>query len=273
MKIFAFFQTAPLTVRSCFFLVTTLIVLPSQSVLAESSLQQTLRECRAKLARGDNRFDTKVNGRALYFLFRFYQKNQNAKLRHNPVTGRAGAMIPNKNIALLIDYSLPSSKRRSYLIDMRDCELLQHDFVIHGGKHRAKVYRADLGRSITRWFRPGDPDNDGVLDYCQQKNGTRRYMTRPGFMLAQGCHMSAKKWPRVWGRCKGIKLIGLESRNRDVYRSAVVLHEHRLVYNRPRKQDIGQGCPAYAPGKLSDMVDKGLHKGTLVYIYAPQCSR
>lgn len=203
--------------------------------------------CVERLAMGKNKFNTKINKKALTLAYQGLQRFRDDLQDYNQV--------------LVVDYSKSSKNKRGYLIDFLKCEVLAYENVAHGGT----VYTPDL-------IRYGDTNHDGILDKCVHANGTRTNMTRPGFMVTAGCHESQKDFPIIGGLCKGIKLKGLESRNDDVFFSGVVLHEHDQMTNDSKIKPEGQGCPIFASGRLQSLVQFGLWEGVLVYLHVPQCS-
>lgn len=204
--------------------------------------------CINELSEGKNSFKAKVNKSALKFLLRGMKKYRDE--------------VENKRLALLIDYSQNSRVKRSYLIDLKACDILAWEYVAHGGA----IYTP---RTII-W---SEPKRNGYLERCVKDDGTRQYMTRPGFYVTAGCHITQKRnWPVVYDGCHGIKLMGLEERNREAFQAGIVLHEHTYVPNTNVIKPIGQGCPIYPPGRLKSMTRFGIQEGMLVYLYVPQCS-
>lgn len=165
----------------------------------------------------------------------------------------------NQNYISIADYSQNSRERRFYMLDMRTGEVLKEQ-VSHGS---GKVNGVNHG----------DPDHDGMLDRCVHSNGSTRNMTRPGFFKTHVPYRSSQSFPLV-GRHKnmqynGMRLIGLEARNRDALERGVVMHEAN--YNRKGAQ-MGRsfGCPAFAPG-VAKNIFPNIMLGSLFYAHAPQC--
>lgn len=206
------------------------------------------KKCAADLTEGRNNFRVKLNSVAVNNLFGYYLKNK--------------SRIGNKDYTVLIDYSLSSKEKRAFLIDMGRCEIIANEVTIHGGHYSKES------------FTEGDPDHDGMLDRCVRKNGSRKYMTRPGYYLTNGCHRTQLKgWTVLFGQdCQGIDLVGQNKgiNSKDVA-VGVVMHEHIAVRDDQSIKPVGQGCPTFAPGQLKAMVRYGVHQQTLVYLYVPQC--
>lgn len=220
------------------------------SVVATPALpseKDAVADCLRRLSRGENRFGARLDARAL-------AQGARGLARH-------AAKLRTRDAFLLVDYSMNSRAKRAFLVDLKACDVLAREHVIHGGA----VYRPVLEMD-------GDPDHDGMLDRCLNRRGTTKNMTRPGFMVTSGCHVTGLSgWPRFANGCHGVKLKGLEERNRDVLASGVVLHEHQAIPDDGRIKPVGQGCPAFPPGRLEPLLRFGLQDGFLVYVHAPQC--
>lgn len=203
--------------------------------------------CIEKLAGGRNSQNTKLSKVGLT---RFFESLATYKFKQ-------------KEVGVFVDYQLPSPTRRAFLLDLKNCELISSWHVIHGGREPRPSKVQD-----------GDPDNDGILDHCINRKGTRKYMTRPGAFRTDGCRATnLHGWPSITDDpdCKGVGLIGLEDQNSDSDQVGIKLHEHEVLKEKDYLLPVGQGCPAFAPGALESMVKQGILKGALVYLFAPQC--
>lgn len=203
--------------------------------------------CVEKLASGQNNFHVKINRKAMLkslMGLQVYQKNLDGTQR-----------------VFLADYSISSKYKRGYLIDFNRCEVLANEYIAHGGT----IY-------TPRLIEFADDNKDGILDRCTRKDGSRQYMTRPGFMVTAGCHVSQKNFPFISSQCKGIKLRGLEvGLNEDIHSKGVALHEHDLMPNDSSIKPEGQGCPIFPTGKLKELLKQDVWDGLLVNLYTPQC--
>lgn len=203
--------------------------------------------CIDRLAHGENRLHVKLSAKALRRLSQGLAKYR--------------ADVTPDDVALLVDYSRNSKTKRAFLIDYKACDIVAESYVIHGGV----TYHPTIDRE-------GDPNDDGMLDRCLRKDGSRHAMTRPGLYLTKGCHQTSEQnWTELSNGCAGITLEGLEGTNRDAEASGVVLHEHHAIPDDGSIKPVGQGCPAFPPGRLNEMMKHGLKSGKLVYVYAPQC--
>ena len=171
--------------------------------------------------------------------------------------------IKNKKYISIADYSQRSNKKRFYLLNMNDGSVVKEK-VSHGS---GKV----SGRS---W---GDPDHDGYIDRCIHPSSSPakhdyQNMTRVGFMLTSWTYRSGQKFPvMLKNGHNAMKLVGLESKNKDAFKNGVVMHE--ASYNRAgNKTYMGRswGCPAFVPGKGAKIISK-IKDGSLFYSYAPKC--
>lgn len=232
-----------MSVRSILLFVFSVLAIVGTARFAQASDEP--RTCAEKLAEGQNRLKIKINKTALNKMFRGLRIHK--------------ASVKQKDV-LLVDYSLNSKEKRGYVIDVKACEVLAHEYVAHGGT----VYNPSL-------IRYGDPEHDGMLNRCLHHDGTRTNMTRPGFFVTRGCHETKKDFPIVTGRCGGVKIWGLEARNNDAFNAGVVLHEHEGMFEGDDVKPEGQGCPIFAPGRLKRLLQYDLFEGALVYLYVPQC--
>lgn len=227
------------------FITFTLGSLLSVSALAGG--YKVSSDCLKRLVQGENRMKVSLPAVALKKLAKAFA-DKNMSLQEDP-------------IALLVDYSRSSKEKRAFIVDFKACDVLTEDYVAHGGAYILK------GKT----FIDGDRNGDGKLDSCKNRQGTSKYMTRPGLYVTRGCHQSNKNWSQVQGDCEGIKLWGLEKSNADAFNSGVVLHELKEMKQDSSVKVMGQGCPAFPTGRLKKLVRYGLDNETLVYVHAPQC--
>jgi hypothetical protein len=205
-------------------------------------------DCIQKLGRGENRFGVRVSVKAL------------TRLQNGLKQFASAVTEPDRG--LLVDYSMNSKAKRAFLIDFKTCDVLANEYVIHGGT----VYHP-----VEQRF--GNPVDDGMLKYCLRPNGSHQDMTRPGFFLTHGCHHSSEEgFTTVVDNCQGVVLQGLQSNNREAESVGVVLHEHESIPNDNSIKPVGQGCPAFPPGRLQSLLKYNIFSGALVFLYAPQCS-
>ena len=204
-------------------------------------------DCLKRLVSGENRMKVSLPAVALKRLAKG-MANKDLSLQQDPV-------------ALLVDYTRSSKEKRAFIVDFKACDVLSEDYVAHGGAYKLK------GKT----FIDGDRNGDGTLDSCKNRQGTSKYMTRPGLYVTRGCHQSNKNWSTVHEDCEGIKLWGLDKTNADAFNSGVVLHELKEMKQDSSVKVMGQGCPAFPTGRLKKLVRYGLDNETLVYVHAPQC--
>jgi hypothetical protein len=176
----------------------------------------------------------------------------------------------NKNFISIADYSQNSRQKRFYILDMRTGNVTKEK-VSHGSGHVPAAHT-----------RPGDPDGDGMLDRCDHKNirpgqpGKYRNMTRPGFFKTGELYKSAQKWPTAIKKENGVsyngmRMDGLEERNKGARNDGVVMHE--AYYNSTEPDSImgrSYGCPSFAPGRAKEIFSS-IKEGALFYAHAPQC--
>lgn len=189
----------------------------------------------------------------------------------------------NKNVISIADYSVHSSKKRFYLLDMKTGKVTK-EVVAHGSGKRDGV-------------RHGDPNHDGILDkcihdapaccsmtpsspgydsnafkQCVMTNNCRQNMTRTGFMKVKNPYTSSQSFPALDNAGhNGVRIEGLDWRNFDANAKGVVFHERWYVRGEGSVQGRSFGCPAFPPGKGAPLL-KRMKGGSLYYSYAPQCN-
>lgn len=147
--------------------------------------------------------------------------------------------IENNNIISIIDFSLPSSKKRLFIIDLNKMELVFNTYVAHGAKS---------GKEMARDFSNIPESNKSSLGFYETL-GT--YMGGHGYSL------------RIDGLEKGI--------NDNANRRDIVIHGAEYVNESLIKSQgyIGRswGCPAL-PQKLTTPIVNTIKNGTCLFIYS-----
>jgi len=146
-----------------------------------------------------------------------------------------------KPILSVIDYSLPSSERRLWVIDVESQDVLFHEFVAHGrnsGDRLAHAFSNERGslQSSLGLFRAAEP-----------------YYGQHGYSL------------RLMGLEPGVNDRALERRivihGADYVRSEVISANGRLGRS--------WGCPALDPRVNADIIDL-IKDGSAVFVYYPE---
>ncbi len=143
----------------------------------------------------------------------------------------------------VIDYELPSSDKRMWVIDLSTGELLFHEYVTHGnGSDRNHDARADRMSNVDG----SNASNVGLL-----RTGEIYY----------GSHGQS------------MRMDGLERGFNDNARSrAIVMHPASYASDafrqRHGKMGRSQGCPALDPDVSGDII-RTIHGGTLIFGYYP----
>lgn len=148
--------------------------------------------------------------------------------------------INNQTIISIADFSLPSSRKRFYVIDLVHKKVLYTTYVAHG---------INSGREYARSFSNIAESNQSSLGF---------YVTKSTYNGGNGY---------------SLKLQGLESGfNSNAEERAIVIHGAAYVTeNLVRQQGyIGrsQGCPAL-PEKMSKPIIDKIKNGTCLFIYSP----
>ncbi len=148
--------------------------------------------------------------------------------------------LANDRIISIVDFSLPSSKKRLFVIDVEQKKVLFNTYVAHG---------ANSGREYANQFSNTPESNMSSLGFYETEN---TYMGGNGYSL---------------------KLEGLERGiNDNAYRRAIVIHGAPYVSEGLIQSQgyIGRswGCPALPEALHKPIIDK-IKNGTCLFIYSP----
>ena len=159
---------------------------------------------------------------------------------------------------ILIDYTLPGTKRRFFLIDT-DNSSVKAIGVAHGR------YKSGYVRFFTRYKK----NSLKWAKYFSNEKGSNAPSS--GFFFA------GQEYEGKFGR--SMILHGLEPGvNDNACERAVVIHKHWSV-SKKRSYSMSSGCPMINPGYLDEIIDKtkgaqsGIEiqaPGSLVFIYGPR---
>lgn len=145
----------------------------------------------------------------------------------------------NKEILTIIDYSLPSTKKRMWVVDLKKQKLLYHTLVAHG-------------------------QNSGGLKATSFSNKNGSHKTSLGLYQTGQTYTGSKGY--------SLKLKGLDGQfNSNAYSRAIVVHGAWYVGEKIAKQGrLGRswGCPAVAP-ELAKPIINTIKNGSLVFAYYP----
>jgi len=146
----------------------------------------------------------------------------------------------NDSIISIIDFSLPSNKKRLFVIDVKNYRMLYNTLVAHG---------RNTGREWAASF----------------SNQPASYKSSPGFYLTRETYQGKHGL--------SLKLEGLESGiNDNAYKRGIVVHGAEYVTETLATAQgfIGrsQGCPA-VPDQVSRPVINTIKDGTCLFIFHP----
>lgn len=152
----------------------------------------------------------------------------------------ANGKIANEKILSIVDFSLPSSRKRLFIIDLRNSKLLFNTYVAHG---------ANSGREYANDFSNIPESNKSSLGFYETLS---TYIGGNGYSL---------------------KLDGLERGiNDNANRRAIVIHGAPYVSEQFIQSQgyIGRswGCPALPERLHKPIIDK-IKNGTCLFIYSP----
>lgn len=149
----------------------------------------------------------------------------------------------NSNVITIADFSQPSYKKRLYVVDLNNYQVLFNTYVSHG---------RNSGKELASRF----------------SNRLSSYQSSPGFYLTGNTYFGKHGY--------SLQLEGLEKGiNDNARRRAIVLHGAKYVDERyiARQGYIGrsQGCPAVS-SKISKEIIGTIKDGTCLFIYSPESS-
>lgn len=148
--------------------------------------------------------------------------------------------LGNSNVLSIVDFSHPSSKKRLYVIDLKNGKLLFNTYVAHG---------SGSGREIASDFSNAPESNKSSLGF---------FVTGDTYFGKHGLSL------RLIGEEKGI--------NDNANSRAIVMHSASYVTEDAIKAQgfIGrsQGCPAL-PEALSKPIIEKVKKGSCLFLYSP----
>lgn len=152
----------------------------------------------------------------------------------------AAGRLQNEDLVSIIDFSLPSSKKRLFILDLKKKELLYNTYTAHG---------RNSGREMASQFSNEPESNKSSLGLYVTGN---TYIGKHGFSL------------RLLGEEKGI--------NDNANSRAIVMHSASYVSESiVRIQGfIGRslGCPAL-PENLNRPIIEKIKNGSCLFLYSP----
>jgi L,D-transpeptidase catalytic domain len=156
---------------------------------------------------------------------------------------RAQGVFLNDSIVSIIDFSLPSSDKRLYVVDLKNYQVLYRTYVAHG---------RNSGKETANSFSNSPSSNKSSLGFYKTL-GT--YIGKHGYSL------------KLEGLEKGI--------NDNAYNRAIVMHGAGYVNPDyiPKLGYIGrsQGCPAVALKEATPIINT-IKDGSCLFIYSPNTS-
>lgn len=153
---------------------------------------------------------------------------------------KAQGKLLNDRILAIVDFSLPSSEKRLFVIDVESYEILHHTWVAHG---------RNSGKEMVTSF----------------SNRPASYQSSPGFYLTGQTYYGSNGY--------SLKLQGLEyGINDKAFRRAIVMHGADYVDPSYIESQgyIGRsmGCPA-VPTEEAPAIINTLRNGACLFIYVP----
>lgn len=149
--------------------------------------------------------------------------------------------IANNHIISIADFGAPSSKKRFFIIDLKNYKILFHTYVAHG---------QNSGKEYANSF----------------SNAHESLQSSPGFYVTKETYFGSKGFSlRLQGEEQGI--------NDNALDRGIVMHAAPYVNDGLAKGRgfIGRswGCPAVAP-ELNKAIINKIKNGTCLFLYTPQ---
>ncbi len=154
---------------------------------------------------------------------------------------RGKGTLANENIITIVDFSKPSSEKRMFIIDLRNCKILFNTYVAHG---------MQSGKEFANQFSNRPSSNKSSLGFYETL-GT--YVGGNGYSL------------RLQGMERGIN----DNANmRDIVIHGADYVNESLIHSQGY---IGRswGCPA-VPRRLHKSIINKIKDGTCLFIYSPE---
>lgn len=155
----------------------------------------------------------------------------------------AAGKIANDNIVSIVDFSLPSSQKRLFVIDLKNFKVLFNTYVAHG---------RNSGKEFANQF-SNDPESF--------KSSLGFYITKDTYSGAHGFSLHLE------GEEKGI--------NDNAYSRSIVMHSADYVSENAVKSQgfIGRslGCPALSPTVYKPIIEK-IKNGSCLFLYSPNAA-
>ena len=153
---------------------------------------------------------------------------------------RSAGKLNNENVLSIVDFSLPSSKKRFFVIDMENLKVLYNTYVAHG-RNSGKEYADKFS------------------------NKPESFKSSLGFYVTKGTYTGEHGFSlKLEGEEKGI--------NDNALSRAIVIHYADYVSeNLIKKQGyIGRslGCPAL-PKKYSKPIIETIKNGSCLFLFSP----
>jgi hypothetical protein len=153
---------------------------------------------------------------------------------------RSTGKINNDNLISIVDFSLPSNKKRLFVLDLRNNRVLFNTYVSHG---------RNSGREIAQEF----------------SNEPESYKSSLGFYVTGGTYNGKHGY--------SMQLMGEEAGfNDNALSRAIVMHSADYVSESVAKMQgyVGRslGCPALSPDMYKPVIEK-IKGGSCLFLYSP----
>ena len=151
-----------------------------------------------------------------------------------------------KPLLYFVDYGLPSTKPRGYVLDMNSLKIVEGPFTVAHGR----------GSSTSQYGTPTRFSNA----FGSAATSLGLYVTKA--LYAFTGHSGGQSYSSI-----GLRLMGVSTGFNDNALARGVV-AHGAPYVTSDKAGRSQGCPAMEPGRAKELLPK-LADGAMVYLFAP----
>jgi hypothetical protein len=231
-------KNAPL-IAKCLLLISVNFVLPATfSSAARSHKEKTSLLKSSSLSN----FTSSLSLPALYNMLSLDSLGLSAEAFKEAITGyenlRKAGTVLNNAVLSIVDFSLPSFKKRLFVLDMENGKLLFNTLVAHGR-------------------------NSGQLYATRFSNRNRSFESSIGFYLTGETYFGQNGY--------SLRLLGMEQGfNDNAYKRGIVIHPADYVNDEISKTygrlGRSEGCPAI-PSDIHRAVIETIKNGTCLFVY------
>jgi hypothetical protein len=234
-------KNAPLLAK-CLLLISVNFVLPATFSSAANSHKENTALSKITSSSSSHSIRSSNLLMGLYNMLSLDSLGLSAEAFKEAITGyenlrKAGAVL-NNTVLSIVDFSLPSFKKRLFVLDMENGKLLFNTLVAHGR-------------------------NSGQLYATRFSNRNRSFESSLGFYLTGETYFGQNGY--------SLRLLGMEQGfNDNAYRRGIVMHPAEYVNDEISKTygrlGRSEGCPAI-PSDIHRAVIETIKNGSCLFVY------